>query len=153
LPWDELNKATYTNWTAGYDLKTIQQLASQRLENDNTFKLIKESSEWLSKQNDKQYSLQLDKYRQDQKMVRTTIKQLESLLKLSTANQIDVTALPAETNRWADDKNKQDRFAQWLKSLREDIYLDQAVKVMNDMIGQQNLVKGKTTEEPAKKAF
>jgi len=153
LPWDELNKATYTNWTAGYDLKTIQQLASQRLDNDNTFKLIKESTEWLSKQNDKHYSLQIDKYREEQKMIRTTIKQLESLLKLSTANQIDVSALPAETNRWADDKNKQERFSQWLKGLREDIYLDQAVKVMNDMIGQQNLVKAKTGEEPAKKAF
>lgn len=35
----------------------------------------------------------------------------------------------------------------------KDIYLDQALKVMNDMIGQQNLVKSKTTEEPVKKAF
>ncbi|MEO7924889.1 MAG: carboxy terminal-processing peptidase [Chitinophagaceae bacterium] len=153
LPWDELNKATYSNWRAGYDLKTIQTLSSQRLDNDNAFKLIKESTEWLSKQNDKQYSLKLDKYREEQKMIRTTIKQLESLLKLSTTNQIDVSALPAETNRWADDKNKQDRFAQWLKGLREDIYLDQAIKVMNDMIGQQNLVKAKTGEEPVKKAF
>ena len=39
-----------------------------------------------------------------------------------------------------------------LKNLQKDIYLDQAVKVVNDMIGQQNLAKGKP-EEPAKKAF
>ncbi|MBK7560733.1 MAG: carboxy terminal-processing peptidase [Chitinophagaceae bacterium] len=153
LPWDELNKASYTNWTAGYDLKTIQQLSNKRLENDNTFKLIRESTEWLSKQNDKHFSLKLDKYRQEQKMVRTTIKQLESLLKLSNANQLDVSALPAEVNRWANDKNKQDRFSQWLKGLREDIYLDQSIKVMNDMIGQQNLVKTKTGDDQTKKAF
>ena len=153
LPWDEINKAPYANWSPGYDLKTIQQLSNQRLDNDNTFKLIAESTEWLSKQNDKQYSLNLDKYRQEQKMIRTTIKQMELLLKLNSTNQIDVTALPAETNRWANDKNKQERFALWLKGLREDIYLDQAIKVMNDMIGQQNLVKAKTTEEPVKKAF
>lgn len=151
LPWDEINKATYSNWSAGYDLKTIQQLASQRLENDPTFKLIKESTEWLSKQNDKQYSLNIDTYRQDQKAIRTTIKQMEELLKLKQT--LAVNALPKEVNRWADDKNKQDRFNQWLKNLQKDIYLDQAVKVMNDMIGQQNLVKGKTTEEPVKKAF
>jgi carboxyl-terminal processing protease len=151
LPWDEINKATYSNWSAGYDLKTIQQLAGQRLENDPTFKLIKESTEWLSKQNDKQYSLNIDTYRQDQKAIRTTIKQMEELLKLKQT--LAVNALPKEVNRWADDKNKQDRFNQWLKNLQKDIYLDQAVKVMNDMIGQQNLVKGKTTEEPAKKAF
>ena len=51
--------------------------------------------------------------------------------------------LPNETNRWADDKNKQERFNQWLKSLQKDIYLDQAVKVVNDMINQQNLVKAR----------
>lgn len=150
LPWDEISKSAYVNWNAGYSLETIKQLSKQRLDNDPTFKLIKENTEWLSKQNDKEYSLQIDKYRKEQKMVQTSIKQLESLLKLQ--GQLDVTALPAETNRWADDKAKQDRFQQWLKSLQKDIYLDQAIKVMNDIIGQQNLVKGKV-EEPAKKAF
>ena len=121
------------------------------MENDVTFKLIKESSEWLSKQNDKQYSLQIDKYRKEQKTIRTTIKQLETLMKLK--DSLDVSALPKEVNRWDNDKNKKDRFTQWIKSLQKDIYLDQAVKVMNDMIGQQNLAKAKTKEEPAKKGF
>mgnify|MGYP002398296011 CR=1 FL=1 len=151
LPWDEINKAPYSNWTAGYDLKTIQQLASQRLDSDPTFKLIKESSEWLSKQNDKQYSLQIDKYRTEQKAIRTTMKQLETLMKLKET--LDVSPLPKEVTRYDEDKNKKDRFAQWIKSLQEDIYLEQAVKVMNDMIGQQNLVKVKTGEEPVKKGF
>ena len=151
LPWDEINKSPYSNWNAGYSLETIKQLSKQRLDNDVTFKLIKDNTEWLSKQNDKEYSLQIDKYRKEQKMIRSTIKQLEALLKLN--DQLDVTALPAETNRWAADKVKQDRYTQWLKSLQKDIYLDQTVKVMNDMIGQQNLVKIKAGEEPAKKPF
>ncbi|MGB3090333.1 MAG: carboxy terminal-processing peptidase, partial [Chitinophagaceae bacterium] len=151
LPWDEITKATYNNWNSGYDLKTIQQLAYQRLDNDPSFKLIKESSEWLSKQNDKQYSLQIDKYRNDQKTVRTTIKQLETLLKLK--DSLNVSPLSGEENRYDNDKSKKDRFAQWIKGLQEDIYLDQAIKVMNDMIGQQNLAKAKGTEEPLKKGF
>ena len=151
LPWDEISKAPYNTWKPGYDLKTIQEFSNLRLENDNTFKLIKESSEWLSKQNDKQYSLKLDKYRADLKTIRTTQKQLESLLKLNA--ELNVAALPNEVNRWADDKNKQERFNQWLKNLQKDIYLDQALKVMSDMISQQNLVKSKETTEPVKKAF
>jgi len=151
LPWDEITKASYNNWNPGYDLKTIQQLAYQRLDIDPSFKLIKESSEWLSKQNDKQYSLQIDKYRNDQKSVRTTIKQLETLLKLK--DSLNVSPLSGEENRYDNDKSKKDRFAQWIKGLQEDIYLDQAIKVMNDMIGQQNLAKAKGTEEPVKKGF
>jgi carboxyl-terminal processing protease len=147
LPWDEINKASYSNWSSGYDLKTIQQLSSQRIDNDVKFNLIRENTEWLAKQNDKHYSLQLEKYRKEQKMIRSTIRQVESLMKLE--DEINVTALSTETNRWAEDKNKQDRFNQWLKGLRKDIYLDQAVKVVNDMIGQQNLVK-RQAEEPKK---
>ena len=150
LPWDEINKATYKNWDPGYDLKTIQQLSNLRLENDNTFNLIKESAEWLSNQNTKEYSLKLDKYKEEQEAIRKTVKQLESLLKLKA--ELDVSALPKEVDRWSDDKSKQERFQQWLKSLQKDIYLDQAMKVMNDMINQQNLVKIKGNEEP-KKAF
>ncbi len=149
LPWDEINKSPYSAWNAGYDLKTIQQLSSQRLENDVRFKLIKENTDWLAKQNDRTYSLQLTTYRAEQKMIRATFSQLESLLRLK--DEIDVTALTGEENRWANDKNKQDRFNLWLKTLRKDIYLDQAVKVVNDIIGQQNIVKAKS-EEP-KKAF
>jgi carboxyl-terminal processing protease len=150
LPWDEIKKSPYTNWNAGYDLKTIQQLSNQRLENDPTFKLIRENTDWLGKQNDKTYSLQLDKYRKEQKALRSTYTQNEQLMKLK--EEISVSALPNEENRWATDPAKQERFNQWLKTLRKDIYLDQAVKVMNDVINQQNLVKSKAGEEP-KKAF
>ncbi|MCX6318250.1 MAG: carboxy terminal-processing peptidase [Bacteroidetes bacterium] len=151
LPWDEITEATYSNYKAGYDLKTIQQLANQRVQSDTAFRTIKETTEWLSKQNDKSYSLNLDKYRAEQKEVRARIKEMENVLKLK--KELTVNALPAEVNRWAEDKNKQDRFNQWLKNLQKDIYLDQAVKVVNDMIGQQNLVKAKPGTEPVKKAF
>src|SRR5687768_171404 len=149
LPWDEITKSPYAAWNAGYDLKTIQQLSNRRLESDPTFQLIKENTEWLAEQNNKQYSLQLDKYRKEQKQIRATFTQNEALMKLK--NEINVTALPGETNRWADDKNKQERFNQWLKNLSKDIYLDQAVKVVNDVINQQNLAKTKPVEQ--KKAF
>jgi carboxyl-terminal processing protease len=151
LPWDEIKKADYTEWKPGYDLKTIEELSNQRLKNDATFKLIKDNTDWLSKQYDKEFSLQIDKYRQQLKAIHETNKQIETLVKLK--GQLDVSALPKETNRWPDDKNKQDRFNQWLKGLQKDIYLDQAVKVVNDMIGEQNVVKAKTGEEPIKKAF
>ncbi|HEX7845120.1 MAG TPA: carboxy terminal-processing peptidase [Chitinophagaceae bacterium] len=67
--------------------------------------------------------------------------------------ELNVSALSGEENRWENDKNKQERFNQWLKSLKKDIYLDQAVKVVNDVISQQNLVKSKQQGTEVKKAF
>lgn len=150
LPWDEIKKSPYSAWNAGYDLKTIQQLSSQRVENDPAFNLIRENSDWLAKQNDKGSSLKLDKYRQEQKKIRSTITQIQALMKLE--KEINVSALPGEANRWASDASKQERFNQWIKNLSKDIYLDQAVKVVDDIINQQNLAKAKQEEEP-KKAF
>lgn len=151
LPWDEIGKASYTPWNPGYSLETIKQLSNKRLENDPKFQLISSNTEWLSKQSEKDYSLQLSKYQEEQKKVRSTVKQLETLQKLTKL--MDVSALSNEVNRWSDDKPKQERFQQWLKNLQKDIYLDQAIKVMNDIIGQQNLVKGNTTVDPVKKGF
>jgi carboxyl-terminal processing protease len=149
LPWDEISQSPYTGWSAGYDLKTIRSLSNQRVQNSTAFQTIRKNTEWLNRENNKEYSLQLDKYKKEQKQIRQAYAQMDSVRRLKT--EIDVAALPAETNRWADDKSKQDRFNQWLKSLRQDIYLDQAVKVVDDIISQQNLVKAK--EEKPKKAF
>ncbi len=150
LPYDEISKSPYNAWNPGYDLKVIQQLSASRLAKDTAFKLIKENASWLAKQNDKDYSLQLDKYNKEQRAMRATIAENDSLTKLRVENT--VAALPSEENRFADDKGKQDRFNNWLKGLRKDLYLDQAMRVMNDMINQQNLAKGKAVDEP-KKAF
>jgi carboxyl-terminal processing protease len=151
LPWDEINKSPYSAWNAGYDLKTIQQLSNQRLENNVAFNIIRQNTEWLAKQNDKQYTLQLDKYRQEQKQIRATIAQNQELLKLK--DLLNVNALPGEDTRWSNDAGKQDRFNNWLKNLGKDIYLDQAVKVVGDIINQQNLAKTQTPVDEPKKAF
>lgn len=152
LGWDEISKSPYGSWNAGYDLKTIQALSNQRLEKDSTFKLIQRNAQWLSKENDKSYSLQLDKYKKEQKAIRETVSQTENLMKLK--NELTVTPLTTELNKWSEDKTKQERFNAWLKNLRQDIYLDQAVKVVNDVINQQNIAKGgKPAQEAPKKAF
>ena len=150
LKWDEISKAGYNSWKSWYDLKTIQNLSNQRIENNPVFKTIKDNTEWLAKQNDKKHSLQIDKYRLEQQQVKTKIKEMESILKLK--EELEVESLKADDGRWSNDKNKQERFQQWLSNLRKDIYLDQAVKTMGDMIKQENIAKAKMGEGD-KKAF
>jgi carboxyl-terminal processing protease len=149
LPWDEIQRASINNWKSGYELSTIQKLSDARLQTNKAFKLIKENTEWLAKQNDREYPLNFDKYQKEQKAIRTTVRQIESLKKLE--NEMDVNSLPQDANRFTYDKGKQDRFDQWIKNLRKDIYIDQAAKVTADMVQQKNLVQGKADE--VKKPF
>ena len=71
LPWDEIKKPLIITGTAHLTWKpaTTQPAAHG---NDNTFQLIRENSEWLSKQYDKHYSLKLNKYKEEQNAIRNT---------------------------------------------------------------------------------
>ena len=137
LPWDEIEKSPFATWKSGYDLNTIQQNSKQRIANTLAFRLIKENTEWLSKQSDEEISLQIEKFRATQKELRSTYKQMESLNKLP--KELKLSFLPQDENRFSADKDKQARFNQWLKNLGTDIYLDQAIKVTEDIINQKNM--------------
>jgi carboxyl-terminal processing protease len=141
LPWDEIQKATYTPWKYAYDLNVIKGMSNDRLKSNSVFSQIRTDAEWLNKESEKVYSLSLDKYRDDQKQVKTTNKQLEALSKLS--KEMVVQALPQDAHRYDDDKDKADRFQQWLKNLRTDIWLGESVNVVDDMVSQKSLVYNK----------
>ena len=134
LPWDEIAKADYTPWKNSFDLNNIKSSSAARINNSTSFNLIKAKTEWLSKQNDKEYSLQLEKFRQEKKAVSATYKELEALTKLP--KQLEVQPLKGEENKYASDKSKDERFKAWLKNLSNDIYLDEAVNIVNDMVSQ-----------------
>ena len=138
LPWDEIQKADYHNWRYSLDLGPIKQASSARINANPSFSVIRENAEWLSKQNDKEYTLNYRKYQEEQKEIRNRVKEIDSLNK--TTNEIDVAALGDDLKKLQYDEGKSERFKQWIKNLRTDIYLDESVKVINDMIVQNNLV-------------
>jgi carboxyl-terminal processing protease len=143
LPWDEIQKAEYTPWKYAYDLSVIKGMSNERMKNNSAFNLIRADAEWLSKENDKVFPLSLQKYREEQKQIKATIKQIETLSKLAGTNELNVSALPQDTHKYDNDKDKGTRFQAWLKDKRNDIYLGEAVNVLDDMITQKNLVYNK----------
>jgi carboxyl-terminal processing protease len=138
LPWDEIQKADYHNWRYSLDLSPIKQASNSRINANPSFNIIKQNAEWLSKQNDKVYTLNYKKYQEEQKEIRNKVKQIDSLNK--TTSEINVEPLDEDLKKLQYDEGKSERFKQWIKNLRTDIYLDESVKVIDDMIVQNNLV-------------
>ena len=143
LPWDEIAKADYSTWKYAYDLNTLKTMSIERMKSNPSFGQIRKDEEWLSSIQDKVYPLNLVKYQEEQKQVKTTVKQLETLSKLQTGSELNVGALPQDAHKYDDDKNKADRFQQWLKDKKTDVWLNEAVNVVDDMIAQKNLVYNK----------
>ncbi len=143
LPWDEIQKADYTPWKYAYDINTIRNMSSERMKNNSSFGLIQQDEEWLSKENDKVYPLNLQKYRDEEKQIKATVKQIENLSKLPAGSELKVGALPEDAHKYDGDTLKADRFQAWLKEKRTDVWLGETVNVLDDMITQKNLVYNK----------
>ncbi len=149
LPYDEIGKAAFQSWKPGYSLDGIKQMASTRIANDTTFKRIADASVFVAKQNDKVYSLQLDQYRAEQKEIRNAVKNIENLTKLKTP--LPVSFMKQDESRFvSQDKDKTERYKQWMAGVSKDIYVDQAVKVIKDMVTQQNVAKVGEKKEAVK---
>ncbi len=65
MPWNEINKANYKVWEGDFDLQTVKNLSNARIAANPVFQKIKQSSEWLSKQNDKEYPLQINEFKKN----------------------------------------------------------------------------------------
>ena len=71
---------------------------------------------------------------------------MEQLLKLT--KQLNVKNIVADSTQYNADKEKQEKNKKFLNAIKEDIYVDEAVKVTDNMIGQSNLA---TNVAPANK--
>ena len=143
LPWDEIAKVDFTTWKYAYDINNIRISSNERIKTNTTFNQIEKDAEWLNKLNDKQYPLNLEKYKEEQKEIKATVKQIEKLSKLTEPMKIET--LPQDAGKYSTekDKDKGERYKQWVESRKTDIYLKEAVNVLDDMVSQKNLVYNK----------
>jgi carboxyl-terminal processing protease len=136
LSWDEIPKADYTPWISTYSTPAVVNDAEHQIDNSSNFNVIKQDAQWLDKEMDKEYSLNIDKFREESKEVKDVYKQMDSVSKLQKELVVKniATDVPATTDKEKTDKNKQ-----FINRVKDDIYIDETVKVMNDMIGQSNI--------------
>jgi carboxyl-terminal processing protease len=134
LPWDEIQKANYVAFKPFYELNVIKANSVQRINANPTFRAIAEGTTFLEKINDKDYSLNLLKYNEEQKQIKTVLKRMEDTSKV--AKVLELSLLPIDVKKLTEDKdaNKLERRKQWMKSLTKDNYLQESVQVVVDMI-------------------
>lgn len=139
LAWDEIGKADYKPWTSTISNDVVINYSDQQIARNSTFIKIKESINWLEKYSDKAYSLNLNKYKEEQKQFKAKVKELDDLYKLN--KEMTVKNIAADTVVINSAKEKIEKNTQWLKRVGNDIYIDETVKVMNNMINQAATAK------------
>ncbi len=141
LAWDEMPKADYTTWKYAYDINNIRTTSTERTNSNIAFTTISKNATWLDKQNDKMFPLNLKSYQDEQKMIRATIKQIDSVSKLAVP--MTISTMSQDTLKYSLDKDKGERYKQWVDSRKTDIYLKETINVMDDMISLKGVVYNK----------
>lgn len=139
LSWDEISKAEYAPWTSTFSTDAVVATAKEDINKSTTFGKIKTEVNWLAQNNDKEISLNIEKYKEEQKLYKNTFKQLDELSKLTKA--LDVKNPLPDVAAINSDKDKIEKNKQFIKRISSDIYIDETVRIMNNMIRQSNLAK------------
>lgn len=140
LPWDEIPKAAFKPWHSGNDMKLLEKEFQQQVDNNDLFKQIKSNAKWISDLSESESTLLLAKYQENQREIRRVSKQNDSLMTLK--NPLDVRYMKVDEDRInAMDKEKGDRFRNWLKQLTTDVYINETTTIMNNMIVNGRLVR------------
>ncbi|HTR28407.1 MAG TPA: carboxy terminal-processing peptidase [Puia sp.] len=139
LPYDVIARANYNPFHTGLNMGAIAGQSNERIKNNATFNQIGIDADWLDKESEQPYPLNIDKYRKRQQEVKDTISHIEKLSKLP--QPMSVAFLAVDSTKYSADKDKGDRYRAWLKALSTDIYVKETVDVVGDMITQKTLVR------------
>lgn len=137
LVWDEMPKASYQTWTYAPDLVALQQKSSERLTTNDVFKQIKDNTNVLADNRKTARSLEIQKYKAQQKEVRDISTKVRNLTQLK--EDLSVANLSSDLEAINSDSLKKDRNDFWVKYLKKDVYLGETLNIMNDVIQQKGM--------------
>jgi carboxyl-terminal processing protease len=92
----------------------------------------------LDQYSKREYSLNINQYKADQKQLKSIYKDMDSVVKLSTP--MNMKSLEADAQFIAGDEEKVTKNKQWMDMRKKDVYIDESVKIIDKMIQQGNLV-------------
>ena len=148
MPWDKIDPAQYNVWTNNSKFNKAIADSKNRIAQSQQFKLIEESAKWIderSKEND--YSLKFEDFKKNQKAIEETNKKFKAIVDYD--DHLKFTSLPQEMEAMKTDASLKEKRARWHESLSKDIYVEEALNVLDDL--QSKPVVKKSVPETLKK--
>lgn len=132
LPWDQIEAVDYTVWENYYDYDATIEKSKTRMANNEQLKMIDANAKWVKEIRDKNtYSLNYEAYKKEIELNEEEAKRFSELSEYTS--NLTFNSLPYEEKLMAQDsvlKQKRDR---WHESLSQDVYIDEALNVLNDL--------------------
>ncbi|WP_203257811.1 carboxy terminal-processing peptidase [Hyunsoonleella ulvae] len=133
LPYDEIDPADYKTWDNYFDYDKAISKSKERMNNNEQLKLIEENAKWVKNQIDEtEFSLNYKTYKQQIELNEEEAKRFDAISKYKT----DLAFLPTTFEKQlfeTDTTSLKDKRERWYKNLSQDVYVEEAVNVLEDL--------------------
>ncbi|WP_142686268.1 carboxy terminal-processing peptidase [Chitinophaga polysaccharea] len=135
LVWDEIPRASFTAWNNPVNTESLKKSSEKRMASSPAFKLLNENLNTLKKlEKQETYSLNLQTYKSEQKTNTAALKKYDAVN--DKVKELNIVNIKSDMEKFGSDSSKIASNKNWIKVRTKDIYLDEAVNVMNDLIVQ-----------------
>ena len=134
MEWTEIAAVPYKQDVVDLSSKKeIQKKSAARVESNEVFTKIDANAQRVKKVRDiSAYSLQLEEYRRTLKERQEEAKQYKNIFK--PIEGLNIANLPDDLEHIQMDSSRISRNDAWIESLQKDVYLEETLSIMRDMI-------------------
>ncbi|MCO6148132.1 carboxy terminal-processing peptidase [Flavobacterium sp. NRK1] len=137
MPWDKIEPAQYKPIKNNF--QSVIANSKSRMANNPQFKLMDENAKWVNEKKDNTtYSLNIDKFKAEVEKTEAAAKKFKALNDYK--NNLKFDALSYEKAIFAKEPELAEKKERWFESLSKDIYVEEALNVLDDM--QPKTAKG-----------
>ena len=132
LVWDQIASASFSKWDGYKNYKDVIQKSSDRIATNELFQLIDKNAKWIKSQQDKSvFSLNYSTFSSEIEKDESVVEKFEVLD--DYRNSLSFSSLPYERAKMKADTILMEKRKRWKKALKEDMYLDEAVHILEDL--------------------
>ena len=132
MPWDKIDPADYTVWNKNASFNQAIANSKKRILQSSQFQLIEENAKWIdSRSEDNTYSLNIAKFKAAQNEIEEKAKKYKPLSDYK--NTLKFASLPYEVEEINKDVVLKEKRERWHEALSKDIYVEEALNVLDDL--------------------
>ena len=133
MPWTEIGSLKYDNYEKYTgNMKAIKRKSLSRIGASSLFTRISEEADWLKAQRDQtNKTLNFSAYQAQEEKIKEKTEAFDDLItKIET---MKLSNLPGDFEKFDGDEEKEKLNKEWLEDLNKDIYIEEAINILQDM--------------------
>lgn len=140
LPWDQIEPAKYKKWEGYKNLDKVVASSKKRMASNEQLKLIDQNAKWVKEQRDQNvFPLNFEAFAERNAQLDKKSEKFKKINDYTTS--LEYKSLPYELKKIENDTVLGEKRDRWHKNLKKDVYVEEAIFVLEDLRKQMNYGK------------